>query len=115
MSQKCLVSVHQEFKRIALQAGVCVLKEQSFWHSDPHVEDSMETFVRELLIELGTTRYDSLGVVYFGHDMEAKILFQMIQDRRSRWHDQNKVRLSGSWVSAGCGGKKGDCRGGGVG
>lgn len=84
----------QEFKRLAALAGVCVMKEQAFWHLDDNIEDAMEYFVRELLIALGSTRFQSLGVVYFGHDNEAAILFQMIQDRGSKWHNQNKVPRS---------------------
>ena len=67
------------------------MKEQAFWHLDDNLEDAMEYFIRELLIELGTTRFKSLGIVFFGHDTEAAILFQMIQDRRSKWHNQQKV------------------------
>ncbi|XP_070192200.1 uncharacterized protein [Littorina saxatilis] len=81
----------QEFKRLAARAGVCVFKEKSFIHSENSLEDNMEKFVRELLIDIGHTRYGSLGIVYFGHDREADILFQMINERRSRWHDQAKV------------------------
>ncbi|XP_076469617.1 uncharacterized protein LOC143299956 [Babylonia areolata] len=93
----------QEFKRLATQAGVCVFKEKAFWHSDQNVEDSMERFIRELLIELGDTRFSSLGVIFFGHDTEATILFQMIQDRRSRWHNREKVNQLYWLVSDGVG------------
>ncbi|XP_025107304.1 uncharacterized protein LOC112572022 [Pomacea canaliculata] len=79
----------QEFKRLAAEAGICIFREQSFLHSDSDMEDQMEVFVRMLLIDMVNTG-NSLGVVYFGQSLEARRLFQMIQDRRAKWHDQQK-------------------------
>lgn len=88
-----------EFRRLATMAGICVYKEEKFAMSDPSLDDDLEEFVREMLIHLMDTRHDNLGVVLFAHADLVYAMFNMIETRRSKWINQNKLENL-HWLSS---------------